>query len=171
MPKLVNYSGKWETDYRREADRITGALRPFLHAVHHIGSTAVQGMPAVPIIDILAEVTCSGASAPVRSQITRLGYVPAGQQKAAGAEIFNQVDHSGALRFCLYLVDAEAGDAVRFLALRDYLRTHADDATFYGALKEKLAGICPVDKESYQTAKAAACAKLETLALEWWYGN
>ena len=50
-PPVVPYDRAWATSYKKEARLLGIALAPVPHWVEHIGSTAVPGLPAKPVID------------------------------------------------------------------------------------------------------------------------
>ena len=55
--RVVPYNPVWKLEFEREADSIAGVLGDLLVSMHHIGSTAVEGLCAKPIIDIMPVVT------------------------------------------------------------------------------------------------------------------
>jgi GrpB-like predicted nucleotidyltransferase (UPF0157 family) len=67
----------------------------------------------------------------------------------------------------VFQVDNEE-DIHRHLAVRDYLRTHAEEAKQYGDLKENLAKQFPKDIEAYMDGKDAFVKELEKMALHWY---
>ncbi|MDF1512526.1 MAG: GrpB family protein [Anaerolineae bacterium] len=71
---LVPYDPQWEEAYAAERDLITEALRKRILAVHHIGSTAVHGLPAKPIIDIMVVVSNLSEAQHLIVPLRNLGY-------------------------------------------------------------------------------------------------
>lgn len=55
--RIVPYDQRWPAQYEAEAKRIRAAVGDIVVEIHHIGSTAVPGLSAKPIIDMLAEVS------------------------------------------------------------------------------------------------------------------
>lgn len=53
---VVDYDPIWKQQYEEEERKIVSILKPELRSIHHIGSTAVEGLSAKPVIDILAVV-------------------------------------------------------------------------------------------------------------------
>ncbi len=74
--RVVDYSPAWPERYRRESAALAEVFGPELVAIHHIGSTSVQGLAAKPIIDILAEVKTIGRVDVLDAGFMRLGYEP-----------------------------------------------------------------------------------------------
>ena len=54
--KLETHNENWSKDFEKEVAAITGVLSENLIAAYHIGSTAISGIKAKPVIDILLEV-------------------------------------------------------------------------------------------------------------------
>jgi GrpB-like predicted nucleotidyltransferase (UPF0157 family) len=167
---IVPYSEDWADDYRRESARIVRHLQPFLTAIEHIGSTSIPQMAAQPVVDILAGVSNFHAMDQLNDRMERIGYrCPDTPNDSQNHRFFVRENQQGQPLFNLYLFDDQTEDAVGFLAFRDYLRTHEEDAALYGQIKLKLAKTFPSDRESYTTAKCAAIKQIEGRALSWWY--
>ena len=75
---MVDYSPAWPERYRRESAALAEVFGPELGAIHHIGSTSVQGLAAKPIIDMLTEVKTIGRVDVLDAGFMRLGYEPMG---------------------------------------------------------------------------------------------
>jgi len=56
--RLVPYREEWTEFYRQESQRIRQAIGTYIRDIQHVGSTAVPGMSAKPIIDIAVAVDC-----------------------------------------------------------------------------------------------------------------
>lgn len=54
--EVVAHDPNWRGEFETEAGRVAAALGDALVAIHHIGSTAIAGIYAKPVIDILVEV-------------------------------------------------------------------------------------------------------------------
>ena len=118
--------------------------------IEHYGSTAIPGMPAKPIIDVLVEVeSLSAAREAVLSAFDRPEcecwfwehLLVIGRERPMGRRLWH-----------LHL--ATADDPVwRGIAFRDRLRSHPDEAAEYAALKLRLAAEYPQDREMYTVAK------------------
>lgn len=166
---VVPYDPKWEVNYKREAAHVARILEPLLTAIHHIGSTSIEGMAAKPTIDILAEVhDLSGVDA-FTGKLSQAGYEALGEYGIRRRRYFEKKDSSGGHLVHLHVFEAESEDVVRHLAFRDYLRMHDDDATCYSQIKIKLAEQFSDDRESYQVGKNELCRHIEQRALQWWY--
>ena len=72
--RLEPYDPAWESAFRTEAGRLRAALGDGILQVEHVGSTAVPGLPAKPILDLMAEVTDLDAAHRLRPAVVALGY-------------------------------------------------------------------------------------------------
>jgi GrpB-like predicted nucleotidyltransferase (UPF0157 family) len=138
---IQNYDPSWPDAFSKLATIINAALATLAVAVEHIGSTAVPGLAAKPIID-LDVILASPADLPRAIQLlASIGYVHEGDLGIAGREAFRSPP--GEPCHHLYVLSAGATEQRRHLAFRDALR--ADDALRdrYAAPKRSLAGDVP----------------------------
>ena len=150
-----------------EAARLTGALGDVVAALHHIGSTAIPGIHAKPVIDMLLEVPTL-ASLDARSPVMEsLGYEAMGEFGIPGRRYFRRNDASGTRTHQVHSFVAGSAEATRHLAFRDYMRAHPDVAREYGALKARLAEEYPDSMDAYMDGKDAFVKQHERLALSW----
>ena len=159
------YNPLWAVRFRHEAVQIQKALGSWVSAIHHIGSTAVPGLAAKPIIDILVVV----------SDMTKLpGKLPA--LKALGYEFWGEYGIPNRYFFPkggdqrshhLHMVPSDSPHILRHLAFRDYLISHPEEALAYAKLKLALAAQFPTDIDGYIKGKSAMASALQQKALEW----
>lgn len=141
-----------------------------LFALHHIGSTAVPGMPAKPVIDIMPVVRDIEWVADDEPALIRIGYESRGEYGISGRRYFvKQVD--ALLRYHVHAFEIEDPAVTRHLALRDYLITHTEEARRYAALKAELARRYRHERQRYVDGKASLIAELERRALAWSAGR
>jgi GrpB-like predicted nucleotidyltransferase (UPF0157 family) len=77
--EVVPHSRGWAAEFRAEADRLAAVLGEEVVAVHHVGSTAIPGISAKPIIDILLEVREVERLDDFHSEMAALGYEARGE--------------------------------------------------------------------------------------------
>ncbi|MCI0744740.1 MAG: GrpB family protein [Verrucomicrobia subdivision 3 bacterium] len=150
--ELVEYDPEWPARFAAERALLETALKPWLTgAIEHVGSTAVVGMPAKPVIDIMAPVRSLEASRPAIPELANLDYVYFPYRP--------EVMHwfckpSSALRtHHLHLVPLGSTRWVECLRFRDALRRDARVAAEYAALKFRLAKEFKFDREAYTDGK------------------
>jgi GrpB-like predicted nucleotidyltransferase (UPF0157 family) len=166
---VVPYSAEWKTEFAKEAPRILAALTPGVRTIHHIGSTAIPGIFAKPVIDVLVEVADIDAVAAQSPGMAALGYEGLGEFGIAGRRYFRK--QSGTTRtHNVHVFQHDSPHVERHLAFRDFMRTHGDYAQEYSILKQRVAAHCDNDIEKYGDGKDAFIKRMESLALEWQRG-
>ena len=163
--ELVDHSPDWAARARTEATRLGAALGPTVVVVHHVGSTAIPGIRAKPIIDLLAEVASLDALDANAAELRALGYEWRGEFGIGGRRYCTLNDPvSGARLAQLHAFATGHPEITRMLVFRDYLRAHPDEARAYGAEKERLRQLHPNDTIAYASAKTPWIRALETRA-------
>ena len=149
---VVPYDSSWPVLFERERTALERALAPLLAGpIEHVGSTAVPGLVAKPVIDIMAGVADLEGSRDAFPVIRDLGYVDFPYRP--------EVMHwfckpSPAFRtHHLHLVPFRSRLWIERLAFRDYLRIDPVTAREYGELKQDLARRHEFDREAYTQAK------------------
>ena len=158
------YHPAWPAIYNQEAERWKSALCDLLLDIQHIGSTAVPGLAAKPIVDILLVVTSLQELDACDAAIKAMGYMPRGEYGISGRRYFIK---GGDRR--THHVHAFANGSqhiVRHLAFRDYLRRHPDLAEQYAAIKRKAVAACGGSSAIYSQLKNDFICCHEKLALE-----
>lgn len=150
--RVVAYDPAWPDGFDTVRRRIRPAVADIALAIEHVGSTAVPGLPAKPVIDIDVVVP-RAALADGILRLTDLGYEHRGDLGVPDREAFRPPP--GPPRHHLYLCPADSRALANHLAVRDHLRRHRDDARAYGALKRRLARRYPDDMDAYVEGKTA----------------
>ena len=165
--EVVAHDPMWKEDYEREAGRIAAALGPVVVAIHHIGSTAIAGIAAKPIIDMLLEIVDVGDLDRHAARLEAVGYEARGEFGIPGRRYFRKDDATRRRTHHLHAFRVESPDITRHLAFRDYMRAHPDEARTYGRLKLRLAAEHPDDMDAYMDGKDGYVKALQARALEW----
>jgi len=155
--ELVAYDPDWPRLFDIEANRLRAAIQPALVlGIEHFGSTAVPGLIAKPIIDILIAVrSLTPAKAEAVAPIRSLGYVYWEDNPKPDRMFFVKGMPPYGARRTHHVHITEPGGEMwqRRLAFRDYLRAHPNEADRYAALKRDLARRYATDREGYTDAK------------------
>jgi putative glutamine amidotransferase len=146
--------GAWAGSFENEAARIREVLGSLALRVDHVGSTAVPGLAAKPVVDIQISVASLVPREPLIEPLESLGYTFQADPTTAEHEYFKK-DVGGVRRFQLHVCEAGSDWERRHLAFRDWLRQHSEDATAYAELKRRLADEHPRDLYTYTEAKGA----------------
>jgi GrpB-like predicted nucleotidyltransferase (UPF0157 family)/uncharacterized protein YciI len=163
---LVPYSPEWETIYNAEAELLSQALGDTLQEIHHIGSTAIPGIVAKPIIDILPVVNDIHAVDLLTPSLEALGYEARGEFGMPGRRFFVK-RQNGIRTFNVHIFETGHPDIERHVRFRDYLRNHPDDADSYSKLKKDLVKQSPDDIEQYCWGKEDFVKATELKAFLW----
>lgn len=150
--KVVEYDSEWPGQFDREAARICDALGDDLIRIEHIGSTAVPGLDAKPIIDICPVVTDRNTAIECVDKLEEIGY-------EFGYDFENDRIHLGytaddGQQFNLHLRWKETIERLNEnILLGEYLRDHPDIQEEYAALKREAAEEHTNDIEAYSQRK------------------
>lgn len=162
---VVAYDPEWPRLFESERRLLVEAVGPWLagDAIEHIGSTAVPGLDAKPVVDIMAGVASLDASRAAIAELERLEYCYFPYR----ADVMHWLCKPSPAHRTHHLHLVPVGSALwnERLAFRDYLRTHDDAAREYAALKHRLAEAHRYDREAYTDAKAPFVQRILAEAL------
>ncbi len=170
--EVVAYDDSWPVRFETEASQLTAVFKPDLVKIHHIGSTSVPGLAAKPTIDILIEVQPDTIIPDYYNTMQQLGYQCRGESLDAripgtpGRFYFPKVVDTVHLTH-VHVCHAGHPQIVELMALRDYLRTHPQEAEAYSTLKTKLAAEFTYDNHGYMQGKDALIKGMIEKAMQW----
>jgi GrpB-like predicted nucleotidyltransferase (UPF0157 family) len=157
--ELADHDDTWRSDFLAERDRLAAALGGTGCEIEHIGSTAVPGIPAKPILDIALGCPSRVNPLSLKARLEDIGYIYRGDAGAAGGHVF--VRGTGAARtHHLQVVAVQDEQWKAYLALRELLRSDAESRELYATAKRRLAQRFKDDRKSYTDAKAATIHQL-----------
>lgn len=161
--EVLPYDGQWKSRFSEEAEAIRKILGDQCLDIHHIGSTAIEGLAAKPIIDLMPAVRDINEMNKLNQQFEALGYEVKGENGIPGRRYFQKGGDIHTHHVHIY----ETGnpEICRHLAFRNYLRGHPMEAAGYGRLKLQLAAAFPWDIEQYIAGKEATVTSIEKRAL------
>jgi GrpB-like predicted nucleotidyltransferase (UPF0157 family) len=166
--ELVPHSPEWAVTAQAESGRLKSVLGDTLLRVEHMGSTAVPGIMAKPIIDLIPIVTSLDALDAAQAGIEALGYNYLGEFGIPTRRYCRLNDPlTGKRKFQLHCFAADSPQIERHLAFRDYLRAHPAKAEEYEAEKKRAAALHPDDTLKYNDAKNDWIKQAELEALAW----
>lgn len=148
---VVPYDPAWPETFRALRTVVVAALGDLPAAIEHVGSTAVPGLAAKPIVDLDVVVSTPADVPAAIARLAAAGYVHEGDLGIAGREAFRAP--AGTPPHHLYLVVAGNRAHRDHVLLRDYLRAHPDAVRAYAALKLSAAERCRDDRDAYQAAR------------------
>ena len=149
--QVVEYNPEWAGQFRQLSDRIWPFVRDVALEIEHVGSTAVPGLAAKPVIDLDVVIASLRDVPLIVARLAQQGYEHQGNLAIEDREAFqapeNQPPHH------LYVCSRQSMALRNHLVLRDHLRAHPADVAAYSRLKKQLALQCGSDIGRYVAGK------------------
>ena len=155
---IVEYDPCWKTRFNEFKDVLWPVVADYSIGFEHVGSTAVEGLAAKPIIDIDIVVSSMNALLKVIERLVPLGYVHQGELGIQGRHAFFQQENVSKLH--LYVCLEGSLGLRNHLALRDYLHAHPSAVKEYSNLKKRLAQQYPNNIDCYVEGKTSFIAAI-----------
>jgi GrpB-like predicted nucleotidyltransferase (UPF0157 family) len=165
--EVVPHDPRWRDAFEAEAKRVAAALGENVLAVHHIGSTAIPGIYAKPVVDLLVEVREINEVDGRGSAMESLGYEALGEYGIPGRRYFRKDNREGIRTHNVHAFEAGSAEAARHLAFRDYMMAHPADAQTYSELKRRLAEEHPQSFDGYMDGKDGFIKEIDRKAAQW----
>jgi len=162
------YDPAWPSQFLQVAAFVTSGLSGVNHRVEHVGSTAVPGMTAKPIVD-LDVVIPVGAFPKTKAGLEALGYIHQGDLGIPQREAFDLVDaetKSQLPTHHLYVCEDGVYELRKHLAFRDFMRNSPEWRERLNRLKLELCTKHSNDRQAYIDGKSAMVEELTRLAME-----
>jgi GrpB-like predicted nucleotidyltransferase (UPF0157 family) len=164
--RIVDHDSAWPVLAERELRRIKDAVGDVAVRLEHVGSTAVPGLAAKPIIDLQLSV---GAIEPRERYVVPLaglGYLFAPAPESPDYHFFARPPQRPRTHH-LHVCETGSEHELRHVAVRDFLRSHPDEAARYAALKREVVARHPQDRLAYIEGKDEYVTALERRAVGW----
>jgi GrpB-like predicted nucleotidyltransferase (UPF0157 family) len=139
------------------------ACRGRVLEVFHIGSTAIPGIAAKPIVDVMPILRSPEAGRECIELMAEHGYEYRGENGIAGRFYFKKKD---AIAQNVHMFCRGDPNIDRHIRFRDYLVGHPEEIIRYEELKRRLAAEFPTDGRAYADAKSDFCARIDALSRE-----
>ena len=149
---IKDYDPSWPVLFAALRAKLAATLGDLAASIEHVGSTAVPGLAAKPILDIDVLLRSAEDLPLAIERLAPLGYRHQGDLGIAGREAF--VTPPRIPPHHLYVCRPDSPAFRRHILFRDYLRTHSADAQAYACLKRRLAAQFPDDRVAYTEAKS-----------------
>ena len=153
--EIVEYNPQWPVQYQQAKAEILTVIGNKVQAIEHVGSTAVHGLGAKSIIDIMVAVRRLSDAQECIEPLRSIGYHYVPEYEAFIPE--RCYFHGGPpeRHRHLHMVERTSDFWKRHLLFRNYLRAHPDVARHYHELKKELAAKYGSDREGYTDAKTS----------------
>jgi GrpB-like predicted nucleotidyltransferase (UPF0157 family) len=149
--RLLPHSGEWEKEFISVKKLLTDILGADALDIQHVGSTAILGICAKPILDVAVRVV-SFSSLNIEG-MKRNGYEDCGESGVPGRRLFVLRKDGSISLHHIHCYEADNMDFENLVRFRDYLNSHPDYAIQYDELKLSLAERYPNDRILYTNGK------------------
>ena len=156
---VVPYDPRWQEEFAVASRELHAALGASILAIHHVGSTAIPGLCAKPVLDIFVSVADFERSLELVPDLEKLGYEFRAAEEIHDRHYFRRL-RGTARTHHLSLAEPTSHHHRVTLAFRDALRADAAAARRYGEIKLDLARRFPHDREAYLQGKSAFVADI-----------
>jgi GrpB-like predicted nucleotidyltransferase (UPF0157 family) len=163
--EVVPYNPAWQEEFQAERNRVAWALGENVLAIHHMGSTAIPGIKAKPIIDLLVEVISIAMVDACQANMATLGYKSHGEHGIPGRRYFSRGINEQHTHH-MHVYERGHEDIQRVLRFRDYLIAHPEEAQRYSQLKERLSEEFRFDPTGYTDSKSEFIQEINRKAHE-----
>ena len=164
---LYAHDEAWMIQAKETCRMLKGLLGDVAVDIQHVGSTAVPGLMAKPIVDIVIGVRELGDLDPYVEKLAQAGIHDRGQD-LPGQRLFVMGDFEANIRtHHIHAVRWNDSAWKNYIRFRDYLRTFAEKRSEYEAEKRRLAASHPADRRAYTERKAELIGRLLTEANRW----
>ncbi len=164
--RLAAYDTGWAAMFEAEAAVLREAAGDKIGRIAHHGSTAIPGMTAKPILDLMAEVESEPAGIALAGVLEAAGYEFHPDEDVPGRLFFTKDAPDGRTTHHLSLTETNSDFWRKQIAFRDYLRTDAQARNDYLKLKHTLASQYPADRPTYVDSKTVFVERILALAGE-----
>ncbi len=152
------YNAEWPTHFEKINKKLLNILSGLTVNIEHIGSTAVPGLAAKPIIDIDIIYNESSDFEYIKNKLASVGYFHNGNQNVAGREVFKrngkiEDEVLDKIAHHLYVCRYDCPELHRHILFRNYLRKYAIAREFYQQLKYEIAKEVNNDRKLYASNK------------------
>ncbi|MDQ0159600.1 GrpB family protein [Alkalibacillus salilacus] len=166
---VCSYNPDWILRFKHEAEKLQEVFISEDIIIYHIGSTAIPGLKAKPIIDIMVVIDNIVRVDQYVDGMRNLGYEPKGENGIPGRCYFQKGGDRRSHH--VHVFEVGSPDIDRHLAFRDYLNTYPNDKHRYGDLKYDLAKAYPHDVASYIKGKESLVEEIEAKAIHWYHAQ
>ena len=148
--RLSPYRDEWPVLFESEKTIISSAIGDQTVDIQHVGSTAIVGMPAKPILDIAIAVEDFEKARVCIAPLAALGYTFKGENGIPRRHYFTKGEPC---THHIHMVEETSDEWAKLMLFRDYLRSDRRVAAEYARLKSALSDRLDGDRKSYQAAK------------------
>ena len=162
---LRDHNKEWSNLFDKEANLISSKISDYIVDIQHIGSTAIPGTIAKPIIDMAVAIDDLSDVKKIIPLLQKIEYEYRGEQGIPDRHLFVKGDEEFRTHH-LHLMLNTSYEWKKHILFRDYLRQHPSEAKQYSELKKKLAAKFEFDREKYTNSKEEFILRIIEMAKE-----
>jgi GrpB-like predicted nucleotidyltransferase (UPF0157 family) len=159
--RLLDAHEAWADEFELEKVRILNAVGNHILEIQHVGSTAIPGVPAKPVLDILVGVEDFDEAGVCIAPLENIGYCYRREYGIPRRHYFVKGDPR---THHLHMVERDSNHWTLTIAFRDFLHRDPESARAYAEVKRSLAATHSRDREAYQREKDKVVERLLALA-------
>jgi GrpB-like predicted nucleotidyltransferase (UPF0157 family) len=149
---IENYDHNWRSQYEDEKKNILNIVGDSIMDIQHIGSTAIPGLGAKPIIDIMAGVYNLNDFKKLVDPLHSINYEYVPKKEFINRKFFRKgLWRKGTVH--LHICEYKSNEWIEKLLFRDFLKEHPQKRDEYFELKKELASRLKYDRPAYTEAK------------------
>lgn len=161
---LQPHASEWAQRFEQEAELLRATIGNFVLDIQHVGSTAIPGIPAKPVLDIGVAVDNFEEASRCIQPLESIGYIYRGENGIPRRHYFVK-GSADARTHQLHMNEISGSDWQQQIVFRDHLRQHPALAQEYAALKLRLAAQFPTDRIAYTEGKSGFISRVLVHAL------
>lgn len=151
--ELEEFNDNWKNEYLEEEKLLKEVLDNRIVSIHHVGSTAIRGLKAKPIIDILMVVDSLDIVLELEKLLKDYGYTNRGAQGVMDRYLFVKGPDDARTHY-VHIVLPKSNTYYNQILFRDYLNKYPEYVKKYCELKQKLALKYANDRKMYTASKS-----------------
>jgi GrpB-like predicted nucleotidyltransferase (UPF0157 family) len=163
--RIAAYHPEWKSLFSDTASRLKRSLGDLAVRIDHVGSTAVAGLDAKPVIDIQISVADLDDAAAYKAPVESAGFILRADNPDLTKKYFREIP--GARRTHIHVRQAGSYSEQVTLLFRDFLREHPNDCKRYAIEKRRLMALFPKDRTGYVEGKGPVVWELLQKAHRW----
>ena len=150
--RLVDYDPKWPNMFNGEAKILRDLLQDMVVSINHIGSTAVPGLDAKPVVDLMVEVTNLEKVQSMQEEFQNAGYEVLGENGIPGRHFVTR-NSAGERTHDIHIFETGHKEIEQMILFRDRMIENPKEAESYSELKNELAAQYRDDPIGYTQGK------------------
>lgn len=157
--RLEEYDSNWAEEYQKEKDKLDKLIGEYILKIEHVGSTAIPGLKAKPIIDIAVIVEKLKNDNEYIPILKQAGYEYRDDNGIKGEHLFKKVKNNMTTHF-IHVIEKDSARWQNYYLFKQYLLKHKEEIENYKKLKERLEIKYQNDRESYTKEKDIYITKI-----------